>query len=309
MTQASRFSQRFNLARTGNPQHGVWIMMIAMLLIPSVDVLAKLLAKELSPVQITFLRVAFQSLFVLAALRSLPTLIHPTALTLRLLMSCLFINAAIISMVWGLTHLPVANAIALFFIEPLLLMLLSSLLLKERSSPVKYLLVLIGLIGAMVVIRPNWQLYGWPSVLPMLAALFYALYLISIRSTRSQLPSSQAQAYISLAGTLLLGAVLLLGLGNSLQLMEWATIQPAHYTLILLLGFFSALTHWLISSAFSLTKASVLAPFRYLEIIGAATLGYLIFNEIPDLLTWLGMSIILLSGLAVLYLERRENRA
>lgn len=305
---------RAGAGATEDVQRGIGLMMLGMLLIPGVDVLAKLLSDALSPVQITFLRVMFQALFMLIAIRGLPRLRHDRALTGKLWLCCLFVNLAVILMVWGLAYLPVANALALFFIEPLLVMLLSALLLNERASPIRYLLAVVGLGGALVVIRPNWQLYGWPSLLPMASALFYALYLISIRTTRSRLPSAEAQAWISLAGTLLLTAVLLAGTvltdrGWSLPLLNWGTIEPHHYGLIVLLGFVSALTHGLISTAYTLSPASLLAPFRYLEILGAAALGYLVFHELPDALTWLGMAIILGSGLAIVYMEHREARS
>ncbi|MEH6445960.1 MAG: DMT family transporter, partial [Oceanospirillaceae bacterium] len=200
-----------------------------------------------------------------------------------------------------------ANAIALFFVEPLLLMLLSSIILKEKSSPLRYLLAFIGLVGAMVVIRPNWELYGWPAILPICCALCFAIYLLIIRSTRSQVSTTQAQAYISLAGTVILGAVLYLGQGFDIPVLKWNSIESSNYSLILLLGFFATLTHWLMGKAFTLNQANILAPFRYLEIISATALGYLIFNDIPDLMTWLGTAIILSSGLMLMRLQRYEK--
>ncbi|MCV6590314.1 MAG: DMT family transporter [Marinobacterium sp.] len=310
MLLRNHLSNRLSARQDSHAQGGIWIMILAMLLIPSVDVLAKLLSTDLSPVQITFLRVAFQSVFMLIAIRRLPRLLHSFPLTRKLLLCCLFVNMAVIFMVWGLAYLPVANAVALFFIEPLLVMLLSAVLLKEKSTPIKYMLAVVGLSGTLVVIRPEWQLYGWSSTLPMLSALFYALYLITIRTTRNKLSTAEAQAYISLVGTVLLAALLLAGplltgLGQTIPLLNWGDINSHHYGFIVLLGFFSALTHWLISTAYTLSPASMLAPFRYIEILGAAALGYLVFNELPDALTWLGMAIILGAGLAIVYLERK----
>ncbi|MFT5707516.1 MAG: drug/metabolite transporter (DMT)-like permease [Oceanospirillaceae bacterium] len=288
-------------------QFGIWIVVLAMLLFPSLDVLAKLLAKTLSPVQISFLRAICQALFFLLVMRTLPKFNYPFKLTINLLLCAVVMNTGIIFMVWGLIYLPVANAIALFFVEPLLLMLLSSIILKEKSSPLRYLLAFIGLVGAMVVIRPNWQLYGWPAILPICCALCFAIYLLIIRSTRSQVSTTQAQAYISLAGTVILGVVLYLGQDIDIPVLKWNSIVPSNYSLILWLGFFATLTHWLMGKAFTLNQANILAPFRYLEIISATALGYLIFNEVPDLMTWLGTIIILSSGLMLMRLERYEK--
>ncbi|MGB1237377.1 MAG: DMT family transporter [Pseudomonadales bacterium] len=302
-TVYARLSERAT-AFSQSSQYGIWIMIIAMLLFPSVDVLAKMLSKSLSPVQISFLRVACQALFVLAAARTLPRLLYPGALTARLLLCAALVNTAIIFMIWGLAFLPVANAIALFFIEPLLLMLLSALLLKEKSSALRYVLAAVGLLGAMIVIRPNWQLYGWPAVLPMCSALFFALYLLLIRTTRERISATQAQSFISLAGTAMLGTLLWLGQGTDLAVVSWHHIAASDYSLILLLGFFAALTHWMMGKAFTLNQANVLAPFRYLEIISATALGYLIFNDIPDAMTWLGTAIILGSGIMLMRLDK-----
>ena len=310
----SLFSLRHNLNKltridsVSSEQSGLWIMILAMMIIPSVDVLAKLLSPELSPLQISFLRVAVQAIFLLLALRKLPKLLHPITLTSRLWLSSILVNMAVTFMVWSLVYLPVANAVALFFIEPLLVMLLSSLLLQERSTGLKYFLAFIGLTGALVVIRPNFQLYGWSSVLPMLAALFYALYLISVRTIRNQISTAEMQAYISLAGIFLLGSALLLSQNSGMALLNWSPIQDKHLPLLAMLGFFSALTHFMISKAFTLSKASNLAPFRYLEIIGATALGYLIFGDYPDMMTWLGTGIILGSGLSLIYLDKKEAR-
>ncbi len=289
-------------------QFGIWIVILAMLLFPSLDVLAKLLAKTLSPVQISFLRVLCQALFFVVVMRKLPRLNYPIKLTLNLILCAIFMNTGIILMVWGLMYLPVANAIALFFVEPLLLMLLSSIILKEKSSPIRYLLAFIGLVGAMIVIRPNWQLYGWPAILPIGCALCFAIYLLIVRSTRSQVSTTQAQAYISLAGTVILGLVLLVGKSFDIPVLNWNKVVPADYSLILMLGFFATLTHWLMGKALTLNQANIVAPFRYLEIISATALGYLIFNDIPDLLTWIGTGIILSSGLLLMRLEKQEKQ-
>ncbi len=288
-------------------QFGIWIVVLAMLMFPSLDVLAKLLAKTLSPVQISFLRVVCQALFFVVMMRKLPRLNYPIKLTINLLLCAIVMNTGIILMVWGLMYLPVANAIALFFVEPLLLMLLSSVILKEKSSPIRYLLAVIGLVGAMIVIRPNWQLYGWPAILPIGCALCFAVYLLIIRSTRSQVSTTQAQAYISLAGTLILGLVLYVGKNLTIPVLSWNPIVPENYSLILLLGFFATLTHWLMGKALTLNQANIVAPFRYLEIISATALGYLIFNEIPDFMTWVGTAVILSSGLMLMRLERQQK--
>ncbi len=288
------------------PSSGVWLMVAAMLILPAVDVLAKLLSQDLSPIQISFLRVTVQAVLLMIVMRKLPRLHYPWPLTRRLVIAACLVNMAITAMIWALAYLPVANAVALFFVEPLLVMLLSAVILREPSSLVKYMLAFTGLVGAMIVIRPNWVLYGWHTLLPVCAALCYALYLVQIRALGGQIAAVPLQAYLSLVGAVLLLLTLLIGQSSGIKELSWLSVSAAHWRYILALGAVSALTYWLISWAFTLSQASVLAPFRYLEIIGATMLGYWVFDEYPDALTWVGSGVILVSGLAVIFVDRHK---
>jgi len=291
-------------------QSGLIIMILAMLLVPSVDVLAKILTQSLSPVQVSFIRTLLQTLLILlilgrssAGLKSLSGL--TSELKLRLGFAGILITSAITFMMWSLKELPVANAIALFFIEPLLLMVLSGLILKERTPWVRYLAAIVGLIGALVVIRPNWQLYGFSALLPMLAALCYALHFIVIRKCRDRLQPLQIQAGTGIAGILFLSILLILGSQNEEAVMQWYTLDSTHLPLLALLGAVSAASYLMINVAFHRSAASTLAPFQYLEIVSATLLGFLVFSEYPDSLTLVGTGIILGAGLFVIAHEQK----
>ncbi|WP_417593893.1 DMT family transporter [Oceanospirillum sp.] len=295
-----------------NNQSGLIIMILAMLLVPTVDVLAKILTQSLGPVQVSFIRTLLQTLLVMLILLQSPagagSLRRLTlALKIRLSIAGVLISTAITFMMWSLKELPVANAIALFFIEPLLLMALSGLILKERTPWVRYLAAIVGLIGAMVVIRPNWQLYGFSAVLPMLAALCYALHFIVIRKCRDHLQPLQIQAGTGIAGILFLGLLLIAGNHTEEAVLHWSHLQSNHLPLLALLGAVSAISYLMINVAFHRSAASTLAPFQYLEIVSATFLGFLVFSEYPDTLTLVGTGIILGAGLFVIGHEQKSN--
>ncbi len=294
-------------------QSGLIIMILAMLLVPSVDVLAKILTQSLGPVQVSFIRTVLQTLIIIlitlrspVSLRLLKDL--SGRLKLRLGLAGVLITSAITFMMWSLKELPVANAIALFFIEPLLLMILSGLILKERTPWVRYLAAIVGLIGAMIVIRPNWQLYGFSAVLPMLAALCYALHFIVIRKCRDHLQPLQIQIGTGIAGILFLGVLLIVGSQTPQSLMHWHPLERSHLPLLVLLGTVSAASYLMINVAFHRSAASTLAPFQYLEIVSATLLGFLVFSEYPDSLTLVGTGIILGAGLFVITHEQKSSR-
>ena len=134
---------------------GMLFMGSAMLLVPGMDALAKLLSAQLTPYQITFLRFLLQALLlggILAWQRALA--VPPRALP-KLALAGTLVAAAIGFLVWSVSILPLANAIAIFFVEPLVLTLFSALFLGERIGGPRLVAVAVGFAGALVVIRPN----------------------------------------------------------------------------------------------------------------------------------------------------------
>lgn len=289
------------------PGRGMALMAAAMLLAPGMDAIAKFLAAELSPFQVGFLRFLLQTgllgavLLLSARKRSLEV---PRAVLVRLAMAGAFMGLAIGFLFWSLAFLPLANAIAIFFVEPLILTLFSALFLRETVGWHRLMAVAAGLVGAMIVIRPNWSLFGWVALLPLLAAAFYAAQLTVIRSIGARLDGLRLLFYIGAFAALFLGLAVLAGGSAGLALLEWTPPRTALWGLVLTLGLISAVSHLMITIAFKLTQASVLAPFQYLEIISATILGYVVFGDLPDALTWLGTAIILAAGIYVFHRER-----
>jgi len=284
---------------------GMLFMAGAMLLVPGIDALAKLLSAQLSPFQITFIRFLLQAAFLGGLLAWSRRLAVPLKALPRLALGGTFVAAAIGFLVWSLSILPLANAIAIFFVEPLVLSLLSALFLGERVGWQRLGAVAVGLLGALVVIRPNWAQFGAAALLPLLAAVFYAAQLTVFRSLSGDLSGPRVQAYSAVFATLILGLALLLGGAAGVAQFAWHPPRGAAWGYLAGIGVLSTISYLLISSALKRTEAGVLAPFQYLEIISATILGYAVFGDFPDPLTWLGTGVILASGLYVFYRERK----
>ncbi|MFO7831730.1 MAG: DMT family transporter [Desulfuromonadaceae bacterium] len=291
-------------------QSGMLLMAGAMLLLPMMDSMAKLLSTNLGPGQIAFVRFLIQALLLgtaVTATRQISPM--PAKAKLKTALAGVFVAGTITCLYWSLAFLPLANAIAIFFVEPLLLTLLSAWVLREKMSKQRLMAVLLGLLGVLVVIRPNWDLFGWVALLPLLAALFYAAHLTVLRSITATLGSLQVQACSSAWATALLGIGILLGGNNQTGIFTWAHPSPRAWCLLLAIGLLSVISHMMITLAFKHTQASVLASFQYLEIISATLLGYVLFQDFPDILTWLGTLIILAAGSYVFYTERKRSRS
>ncbi|WP_200250393.1 DMT family transporter [Lamprobacter modestohalophilus] len=291
------------------PQHhrreielGMLLMTIAMLLFPISDALAKFLTAELTPVQIGAARFLFQSLLLLPVVLVYKGGRLPPPGVRHLALGTL-IGLAVIFLFSGLQYLPLANNTALFFIEPLLLTLISAVALREPVTLRQWLAVVIGLVGALIVLRPNWAAYGPAAIFPVAAGAFFAGFLALTRVVGGRDDALTLAFWTGVAATL----VLLLIMGVGLIGQEPASARPIAplmvvpslgvWPLLLGVGAIAAATNVLTALALRRAGAGVLAPFQYLEILSATLLGWLIFSEIPDLITGLGATIIVGSGL------------
>lgn len=287
---------------------GMILMSATMLLVPALDAMAKLLTATLSPGQIALGRFGFQTACLLPmvllaghGLRSLQPAIHAARGAL--------IATAIVLLFWSLKYLPVANAIAIFFVEPLILTLISAAFLREAIGARRLVAVCAGLAGALVVIRPNWQAFGWHAVLPLGTALCFAVYLALTRYSAKDERSLTMQLWAGMFATLVLALAVLGGNAGGIGVLGLSWPSTGAWLLLVVLGALSAFGHVMLVIAFRMAPAAILAPFQYLEIIGATALGFLLFGDFPDAMTWLGTAIIVGAGLYVFFHERQVARA
>ncbi|SIQ67383.1 EamA domain-containing membrane protein RarD [Marinobacterium stanieri] len=284
------------------------IITLAMFLIPGLDAIAKLLTADLSPIQIGCVRFGLQALLLGTLLIRSDKILPARHVLLRLMMAGFWIAGSAGFLFWGLSYLPLANNTAIFFVEPLILMLISAALLGESIQRYQYLAVIVGLLGAMVVIRPNWEAYGAAALLPLLAATCFASHVATLRHLSSHIGSLASQFWISLFACMWMALAVLSGELFEIEFLQWRAMNMEQSSLLLLMAVVATLAFGLVSIALKRAPASLLAPFQYLEIISATALGYLIFGDYPDGLTWLGTFIILGSGLYLFYRERRTQQ-
>ena len=281
------------------------LMILATLIVPGGDVMSKYLAIWLSPFEIAFYRFALQTLFLGLALPMFGASFEPKRLGL-LAFGGVMSAMTLILLIGAFAVMPVATAIAIFFVEPLILTVLSVLILGETAGWRRYLAIAVGMVGALIVIRPNWTAFGWPALFPVLAAFCFSLLAISIRKLSPVMSGLSIQFWFSVFAGLSVG----IGLGGAglagLFSFSLASLDPSVLWMIPAQALLSALTFFMFTEAFRRTEASILAPFQYIEIVGATILGYLVFGDFPDAITWLGAGIILASGLYVFSRERRQ---
>ena len=287
-------------------------MASAMILLPTMDAIAKYMAsfEGMSPGQVTFYRFFFQLVCMLpllatAAGRSAFSAKRPW---MNLLRGALH-GAASLLFFAAVKYMPLADVFAIYFVEPFMLTALSALFLGDKVGWRRWLAIVIGFGGAMIVIQPSFAIFGLKALLPVACAFLYALYLFMNRAVGEADSPLTMQIMAGLGGTVFMALALLAG--SSAGITDFEPSLPASalgLVLLLILGSISGYAHMLVVRAFRLAPLSLLAPFQYFEIISATVLGYAIFGDFPNLSKWIGISIIVSSGLFIIWRERVQSR-
>ena len=287
---------------------GILQLCFAMLLVPVLDVFAKLLGRTLDPVQVTFMRFLMQIIlltpFVIwGRLWAIPKgtfgMQFARGVLLAIATACFFA---------ALQHLPLAEAITIYFVQPIILIALSALFLGERIQIRRIIAIAIGLIGVIVILQPSLIIFGWPAFLPLITALAMACYVALTRRLAGQVHPYQMQLMVGFSATATLGLALLVG--PIFEIPWTGFIWPTNQQLIwvLCMGLAATIGHIFIVWATGNAPTNVLAPFQYMEIVTATILGYLVFNDVPAISTFVGSSIIIVSGIYLFHLERLAAR-
>lgn len=280
------------------------MMICAMLVLPGIDAIAKWLSASISSGQVTWSRFFFQ-IFLMSPLLLrtrgpwfTPTLwLHAARGAMIAFATLLFFS--------GLAYLPLADAISIFFIEPLLVTLLSALFFGEIIHWRRISAICFGFIGALIIIRPTFADIGIPALYPVGAACCFSIYILLTRKLVRHEDPIRLQFFAGIFGCLVMSLALGYGAVQDINILSvvWPTLDQ--WLLLGLLGVIATGCHLLVTYAYRLASIGILAPFQYIEIIGASILGLFIFSEFPDAMTWLGIAIIVASGLYVFHREAK----
>ncbi|WP_273523490.1 DMT family transporter [Rhodosalinus sediminis] len=205
----------------------------------------------------------------------------------------------------ALRYMPIANALAIFFVEPFILTLLGAVLLGEEVGRRRIIACAVGFAGALLVIQPSFAELGAVALLPLGTALCLALYMVMTRRMAQRMHPIALQGWTATAACAALFPALWAFDGSGIAALD--PVRPAGLAVWTLLGVgvMATVAHLFLSFALRLAPAATIAPLQYLEIVAAAAVGYWVFGDFPDLLTWAGVAVIVTSGLYVFARERQ----
>ncbi len=204
-----------------------------------------------------------------------------------------------------LRYLPQAEATAINFLAPLIMLSVAPWLLKEAARISRWLAAAAGFVGVLIIIRPDGGLDPVGTLSGLLTAFLFAGQFIATRRVAVDDPLTTL-VWSGAVGSVCLSLALPFILPAFWPL--FLVLDPGHWVILVSTGFWGAAGHLLQIQAYRHAPASMLAPFIYLQIISAATLGWLIWGQFPDPLTWLGIGIICASGISLGAWEWRARK-
>ena len=286
--------------RPARPLIGIGLMIGAMAVLPLLDVIAKFLGQQGMPVmQIVWARLFF------GAWRTLPFALRLAGvrglvpnMPLMHGVRASFMVAATAFFFWALHYLPIADTLAIFFVQPLVLTLLSPIVLGEHVGLRRWVAVLIGFIGTLIIIRPGFQELNPGVFLALGSGTCLAIYLLLTRKIAGSAPAMVTTFYTTLSGAIITSVIVL---------FVWVPPTPAQWGLFVLLSFIANGGHYLIVKSYDHAEASLLAPLAYTEMVMATFAGWYFFGDFPDLWTFVGVAILIACAIYISWRERVRN--
>ena len=286
------------LSGVNQPLRGIALVVVATFLFASHDGLSKFLGGVYPIIMVVWARYVVHTLLMagiflpkagFAVLRTRRPLLQ-TLRALSLLSTSLLFTA-------GLQYLPLAEATSVNFLAPVLVTALSVPLLKERVTLGQWVAVVMGFIGVLVVVHPGGALFTPAILFPFGSALGFCFYQLLTRKLAAHDSPTTSNFYAGLCNTLIMTA---------LVPFFWQVPAWPHVLLMLALGGCGMTAHLLLTQAFRHAAPALLAPFSYCQIVFAGLLGAVVFGQVPDGMSLVGISVICLSGLGAAWMQRRS---
>ena len=296
------------MPNTDRPFLGILLMLGFCAVIPFSDALAKVLGEDIPLLQLIEMRFLAQAALFLPLALWLGARLFPSRRAVWLTTARTLLQiGGLACMFTALRYLPLADAVAIAFVMPFIILGLGHLFLGEEVGPRRIIASVVGFAGTLMILQPSFVAVGWPALLPLaVAAIFAAFTLITRVLTREMSPLAMQGASALIALPLLLPLAFFHLPGDPAPLSRvWP--EGAHLWILPLFGATGAVGHLLVTASLRYAPAATLAPMQYLEIPVAAALGWLFFTELPNGLAAAGILVTVGAGLYVIARERAAS--
>ncbi|MDX1736833.1 MAG: DMT family transporter [Alphaproteobacteria bacterium] len=280
---------------------GIFCGLIGYTALPIGDGMAKIIGMDgYSGLQIAWGRYVFHVLALLpfALIKFSPRELIPKRPLFQTFRAS-FIIACTFLFFTSLKEVPLADALALIFVAPLVVTGLSGPILGEKVGLHRWMAVFFGFVGAVIIIQPGEGMFQWSALYALATGVFYGLYILITRLSANENHGLVNNFYMAVVGVIVLSLFVP---------FNWKELTPITIGYLAATGVAAAIGHGMIIAATSRMEANTLAPVQYYELLVGAIVGYFMFGDVPAMTTWFGAFIIVISGLYIGYRENQKNK-
>ena len=284
---------------------GISLMIGFCFMAPLLDVFAKLASEKIPVGQITTVRFVGQAFIMAIIMLFLQRpIIVPKQYIFYLFARAIFLIIATYCFFLAIRTMPIADAVAIVFFEPFIILLIGKFYFKDAVGLRRLLASIFGFIGVIFVIKPSFVNFGYVALYPLGTALGFALYIVNTRSLSRYLDPIQIQFHTALLGSIICIPLLCIGFTLSVPALDIVMPQGVFWLWLLGVAIFGTISHLFISFALKFASSTTLAPISYIEILSSVFFGFLVFKDLPDPTALFGMGLIVSSGIYVFFRER-----
>ena len=283
-----------------NTRLGLLMMIGFCILAPASDAFAKILGDGVPVLQVVVARFMVQLLLIRRSLwtRRQDTWMRGDRVGLIILRSALLL-LAVTFLFLSLRYLPLADAIAIAYVMPFLVLGVGWLT-GDRASPLALGLCLLGFVGTLMVVQPSFSEIGWPALLPIAVAIFFTGFMFITRKISKYIDPIDLQAANGICAMAILLPIAIFGQAMEIPILTIVSVSNIELLYLFGVGILGTLAHLMMTWALRFASAPTVAPIQYLEIPFATLYGWLIFKDFPNGLAALGIVITITAGLLVL---------
>jgi drug/metabolite transporter (DMT)-like permease len=276
-------------------------MLCALAMLPGMDAIAKHLAATLPTVEVTWGRFLFYALVIgpIAVAKFGRRAVRPARPGLQILRGLLFAGSAY-AFFLSIAEMPLADTMAVFFIYPMIVLLASALILRERIGPLRWCMVVLGFAGALLVMQPSPDGISRGDLFALLSGAGYAFGMMVTRRLAPHDPGLVTGLISAVTGVVLYSFAMP---------VVWETPSATEWMWLAAVGVIAAVGHYLLIVAHHMATAAQLAPYGYAEIVSAIFFGLIVFGDWPQPIVWLGIVVIVASGIVVTWSNARLETA
>ncbi len=291
------------------PTLGIALMLGFCVVAPLGDAIAKLLGSSVPIGEVVLIRFAIQLVLLTPLVWYSGRLWKMQGRVLRLaFLRTLLHIIGIAAMFSALSYLPLADAVAIAFVMPFLMLLLGKYVLGEEVGTRRIAACLVGFIGTLLIVQPAFASVGWPALLPLFVAVNFSFFMLITRQIAKETDPIGLQAVSGAMAVAVMIPVLIIGHVFAVPVFTIIAPDLVGWTMLIGLGVLGTTAHLLMTWSLRFAPSATLAPMQYLEIPFATLLGLLIFGDLPNPLAALGIAITISAGLYIILRERANAR-